>query len=146
MVVRIRQFPLLRSFPAFGLPGEFDAFLGDLLGNNLERRTTNHPPIDVEEYEDQSVVAMEIPGVKKEDVTVSIQDGSMTISGQRNSIQLPEDAKVVWNERNDGEFVRTIPLPHDVSLEQVSADLVDGILRIQLPKAETARPRKIEVK
>jgi len=89
---------------------------------------------------------MEIPGVKKEDVTVSIQDGSLTISGQRKSIQLPENAKVVWNERNDGEFVRTIRLPHEVDLEQVSADLVDGILRIQLPKAETARPRNIEVK
>lgn len=148
MVVRFQRFPLASSTPirALDFEREIDGLFGNFFNTGLKQREPVYPPIDVAEYENESVVVTELPGVKKEDLKVSIQKGTITISGQRKSLTLPTEAKWFRNESNSGEFLRTIRLPHDVNVDQISAELSNGILRIVLPKADAARLKDIEVK
>jgi HSP20 family protein len=101
--------------------------------------------VDIAEQGDESIVVAELPGVRKEDLKISIQDGQLTISGERRQHQLPENSSWLRNEAWSGEFSRTIQLPHEVKEDGVSAELKNGILRIVLPKAEEVRAREIKV-
>jgi HSP20 family protein len=92
------------------------------------------------------VVVAELPGVKKEDVKVTLQDGVLTVSGERKQKAVPEESRWHRTEIESGEFHRSIELPTAVDAPAVSAELKDGILRIVVPKAEEARPREITVK
>jgi HSP20 family protein len=109
------------------------------------RRTRAFPTVDIAEQGDESIVVAELPGVRKEDLKISIQDGQLTISGERRQHQLPENSSWLKNEAWSGEFSRTIQLPHEVKEDGVSAELKNGILRIVLPKAEEVRAREIKV-
>ncbi len=104
------------------------------------------PNIDVAEYENETVVVAELPGVKKDDLKLTVHDGLLTIAGQRKSIGLPESSRWLRNEISAGSFARTIEMPHAVKGEGIFAELTDGILRVVLPKAEEARAREITVK
>lgn len=103
------------------------------------------PALDVYEDKDQFVVTAELPGMKKDDIDVSLHDGSLTISGERKSEQESKDAGVFRSERYFGRFQRTVDLPTEVESNKVKADYRDGILTITLPKAEEAKPRQISV-
>jgi len=148
MMVRVQHHPLHRN--PFGgllnLEREIDNLLNRFEQGAPVRGTACAPAIDLAEYENESVVIAELPGVRKEDVKISIQDGTLTISGERKPVGIPEDAKWVRNEIATGRFDRVLGLPHDVKTDAVSASLTDGVLRIVLPKAEEARPREISVK
>ena len=103
------------------------------------------PALDVYESKDQFVVTAELPGMKKDDIDVSLHDGSLTISGERKSGKESNDTGVFRSERYFGRFQRTVDLPTRVESEKVNADYRDGILTITLPKVEEAKPRQISV-
>jgi HSP20 family protein len=103
------------------------------------------PALDVYEDKDQFVVKAEVPGMKKDDIEVSLHDGSLTISGERKSERESTEAGVYRSERAFGRFQRTIDLPTSVDVSKVKADYRDGILSITLPKMEEAKPKKISV-
>lgn len=92
----------------------------------------------------QSVKA-ELPGMKREDIEVSLHEGSLSISGERKSEQKHEDAGVYRAERFFGRFQRTVMLPTPVAAEKVKAQYKDGILTITLPKTEEAKPKHIDI-
>jgi HSP20 family protein len=114
--------------------------------NVVEFEHENRPAIDLVEQQNESVVVVELPGVAKEDVKITMEEDMLTIKGERKTPGLADGARWIRSERSGGEFLRTIRLPHAVKGDAVSAELVNGILRITLPKAEEARPREIGIK
>jgi HSP20 family protein len=85
-----------------------------------------------------------MPGVKAEDVEITVQDNRLTVKAQRRW-ELPPNAKSIWRAFGSGELQQTVTLPGEVHSGAVQADLHDGVLRLELPKAESARPRTITV-
>lgn len=104
------------------------------------------PPVDVLETDRDYIIKAELPEVKKDDVRVTVQDGVLTIFGERRQEQEEKDKRYHRVERSYGSFVRSFTLPEFVDEAKVSAEFKDGVLRLQLPKTEKARPRAIEVK
>lgn len=128
----------------------FDQPVSDLvrefLTEDSNKVVTSEPAIDVSENENESVIVVELPGVKKEDIKISLENGWLTLSGERKSFEAPEITRVLHREIEFKPFARSIKLPHQVDAEKISAKLANGLLKISLPKAEEVRPRTIEIK
>lgn len=103
------------------------------------------PTLDVFENKDNFVVKVELPGMTKEDIEVSLHDGSLSISGERKSEKKHEDAEVYRAERYFGRFQRTVTLPAPVASDKVQAQYKEGVLTITLPKTEESKPKQIDV-
>jgi HSP20 family protein len=105
--------------------------------------STWSPAIDVYQDKDQFTVVAEVPGLKKEDLNLSLHDGVLTISGERKREEKPEQG--FRSERFVGRFQRSITLPASVDPKKVKASYKDGLLKVVLPKSEEAKPKQIEV-
>jgi HSP20 family protein len=103
------------------------------------------PALDVFEDEDRISVQVELAGMKKEDFDISLQDDMLTISGERKSESEKREGESFRSERSFGAFSRSITLPSPVKAEEVKATYEDGVLTVTLPKAEEAKPKKIQV-
>jgi len=103
------------------------------------------PALDVYEDKDNLIVKAELPGMKREDIDVSLHDGSLSISGERKYQEKHAEAEVYRSERFFGRFQRTVTLPAPVAGDKVKAQYKDGILTITLPKTEEAKPKHIDV-
>ncbi len=103
------------------------------------------PALDLYEDKDNIVAVVELPGMQKEDIEISLHDGTLTISGERKS-QTSNREKAERTERYIGRFRRSITLPTRVDANKISATYRDGILTVTLPKAEEAKPKQIAVK
>jgi HSP20 family protein len=103
------------------------------------------PNLDVYEDKDNIFVRAELPGMKKEDISLSLHDGMLSISGERKTEERKDDTEVYRAERFFGRFQRTVSLPAPVASEKVKAQYKDGILTVTLPKAEEAKPKHIDV-
>ena len=90
-------------------------------------------------------IKVELPGLKREEIGVSLQDGALVISGERKEEKISEGTEVHRQERFYGKFQRTLTLPTPVAADKVKAAYSDGVLTVTLPKAEEAKPKKIEV-
>jgi len=102
------------------------------------------PALDVFEDKDNLFVRAELPGMKKEQIDISLHDGSLSISGERKG-ESKHEAEVYRGERFYGRFQRTVTLPTAVAADKVKAQYKDGILTITLPKTEEAKPKHIDV-
>jgi HSP20 family protein len=116
-------------------------------GNGKEAMTVADwvPSVDVSETEGEYQIKAEIPDVKKEDVKVTVEDGVLTIQGERKHEKEEKGKKYHRVERSYGSFVRSFTLPDLVDEENVRAEFKDGVLNLQLPKSEKAKPKAIEV-
>ena len=103
------------------------------------------PVLDLYEDKDNILVKMDLPGMSREDIDVSLHEGSLSISGERKSEQKHEEAEVYRAERFFGRFQRTVTLPMAVAADKVKAEYKDGTLTITLPKTEEAKPKQINV-
>lgn len=103
------------------------------------------PALDVHQDKDNLLVKVELPGMKKEDIALSLHDGLLTISGERRQEKAHDEKGALRNERFFGRFERTLTLPVQVDGTRVNAAYEDGILTVTLPKAEAAKPRQIEI-
>jgi HSP20 family protein len=103
------------------------------------------PALDVHEDKDAFTIRAELPGLKREDIEVSIQDGALVISGERQEEKVAEGTEVHRQERYFGKFSRALTLPTAVSSDKVKAVYKDGILTVTLPKAEESKPKQITV-
>lgn len=131
------------DFPSTVVNDMVEDFLADL--TPVYPYDQEYPALDLAEYDDESVVVAELPGVNKEDLKVTVEDGVLTISGVRKPYEIPQDARIILNEMRVREFSRSIELPHEVKIDKVSAELENGVLRITLPKTEAARARTIQI-
>ena len=120
--------------------------LQDELDRLFESPLTNWAPaLDVQEDKDKFTIRVELPGLKREDIDVSLQDDALVISGERKSEKVEEGVEVHRQERFYGRFQRALTLPERVAADQVKADYKDGVLTVTLPKTEEAKPKKIDV-
>jgi HSP20 family protein len=103
------------------------------------------PALDVYDDKDNFVVKVELPGMKKEDIGLSLHDGMLTISGERQHERKNESGETFRSERYFGKFQRSVALPALVDASKVTASYKDGILTVDLPKSEEAKPKQIEV-
>jgi HSP20 family protein len=104
------------------------------------------PALDAFEDKDKYTVSVELPGLKKEDINVTVHDGVLTVSGERKSEKEVKEGTVHRTERYYGKFSRSVSLPAAVRAEKVAANYRDGVLTVEIPKAEEAKPKQIEVK
>ncbi len=148
MLVRVRNFPTTRPWlnDVMDIDRHFQNVFGDLFDSLPARRYGRYPVFDLAEYENESVLIAEMPGVRKDDLKISLDNGYLTISGERQPYDMPEGSNWVRNEIRTGKFSRSIELPHEVDANHISAELKNGILRVTLPKAETIKPREIRIK
>jgi HSP20 family protein len=119
------------------------------------RRTTNGdtalfadwaPALDVQETDKEYLVKTDLPEVKKEDVKIGIQDGMLTLEGDRKQEKEEKGKKFHRVERSYGSFMRRLVLPADVDQQKIAAEFKDGVLIVHLPKMPSAMPKTIDVK
>jgi HSP20 family protein len=102
------------------------------------------PVTDIFETDAALMLALEMPGVERENVNVKLESGTLTIEGEINFAKY-EDLYPVYTEYNVGNYARSFQLSSDIDQDRISAELKDGVVMLTLPKAEKAKPRKIKV-
>ena len=146
MLLRTRRIGL----PADSLASvqrEMEQYFGHLLNGHPENQAQVRgwrPIVAVWEDAGKAYIEVELPGVKTEDVDITVHNGVLQISGQRKA---PEhERKYAVNDRVYGQFGRAIPLPEDVDTESINAQLADGVLHVVLTKKPEAQPKKISIR
>lgn len=104
------------------------------------------PPVNVYESSDAIRVQCEVPGVRQNDLEVSITGDTLVVKGKKEPLADAPDRQFIIRERGSGEFVRTIVLPDAVQGDKIQAELTSGILTILMPKAEAAKPKQIQIR
>lgn len=104
------------------------------------------PTVDISETDAEYAIKAELPEVKKEDVKVTVEDGVLTLQGERKQEKEEKGKKYHRIERSYGRFVRSFTLPDTVDESKVKAEYTDGVLHLHLPKSEKAKPKQIDVK
>lgn len=133
--------PTLSTWSPFNRLAPFQDLMDSAFDSGA-RGKTRVPPMDVHESEDAVTVKIELGGMKKDDFDISLEDGTLTVSGQRNLDAGSERSRC---ELFRGAFSRSILLPCPVESDKVKAAYLDGILSIELPKVDEIKPRKIAV-
>lgn len=123
------------------LAREMDSLFGGISGSH----DLWSPPVDVEETPDQLVLTAELPGMQHEDIDVELEDGVLTIQGEKKEEQKDETTQGLLYERRWGSFTRRFTLPRAVDANNITANFENGILTIYVPKAEEAKGRKIQI-
>jgi HSP20 family protein len=104
------------------------------------------PQVDISEADHEYVITAELPGLKKEDVKITLEDGVLTLQGERKQEKEHKGTRYHRVERSYGSFLRSFTLPDVIEEAHVAAEFKEGVLSIRLPKSEKAKPKAIEVK
>jgi HSP20 family protein len=104
------------------------------------------PPVDIQEGEKEYTVTVELPEMKKENIKVNLENGMLTIEGERRLEKEEKNKKYHRVERQYGRFVRRFAMPGEVEAAHVQAQYKDGVLKVMLPKAAAAMPKAVDVK
>ncbi len=125
----------------------FDRFFDrDRDGEDRSSSPVWSPRTDLLETDDSFRLRLDVPGMSKDDITINLQNNTLTVSGERTSERTEEDEEYVRVERAFGTFHRTFTLPDAVDVEQIEAAYDNGVLTIHVPKTETSTRRQIEIK
>lgn len=126
---------------------EFDRFFGTAdhpIGLRSVPRGT-FPPINIYNEDDTTILLAEVPGLKAEDIELAVLGNAVTLKGQRKE-EPEKDERFYRKERPLGSFLRTVTLPDAVDPDSVKASYCDGLLKVQMHKAQQAKPKKIQIK
>jgi HSP20 family protein len=104
-----------------------------------------NPVVDIYEEDDALVIKAELPGMDKKDIAIDLKDGLLTLKGEREHDKEVKEENYYRKERVFGRFHRTFKLPAEVDPEKIKADFKDGVLKIDIPKPEEEKPKKITV-
>lgn len=104
------------------------------------------PAVDVAEHDNEYIVKVELPGVARDDVKITMQENILTIRGEKKQEKETKDSDFHRVERSYGSFQRSFTLPTHVKNDRIEASFKDGILTVNVPKAEEAKPKQIEVR
>ena len=126
------------------LDDRFDRLIERAFGR--ERQAPWMPAMDVYETDEKVVVTVELPGIAAGDVEVSVEDSTLAVSGTREFASEVTEESYHRIERRYGSFSRAVSLPPQVDTGKVDARFEDGVLSIELPKVEKAKPKKIQIK
>ena len=128
------RFALLRN--------EFDRLFN---GPTASPEVAWNPALDIHADKDRYFVSLELPGMKKEDIKISLHEGVLSVSGERKDERVFKDGETYRSERFFGKFERSVKLLAAVDSSKITANYKDGILTVELPKAEDAKPKEIAV-
>ncbi len=103
------------------------------------------PPVDITEEKDRIVITAELPGFKENQIEIQSENGMLTLRGERKFEKEDEGKSYHRVERSYGQFIRSFSLPNNVDREKIKANFSDGLLKIELPKREDAKPRTIKI-
>ena len=103
------------------------------------------PAMDIEEDDGAIVVRTELAGVNKDDVHITLEDGVLTITGEKHNDRKTKEKSYHLVERNFGSFTRSVQLPSGVDFDKAEASFEDGVLEVRVAKSEAAKPKKIEI-
>lgn len=134
-------------FPSM-LLDDIEKFVGDTWQSWKPEVNTDHvhPRTDVYEEKDELVVKAELPGIRREDIDISLDKGYLTIKAEKKDDTVPEGATYYSSERWFGTYSRSLWLPWPVEGDKISSTFDNGLLEVRLPKAEEAKPKRIEIK
>jgi HSP20 family protein len=149
-IVRYRQYPQSDLSAALDrltnmraeMDRVFESTVGSFSGSPAPLSRWN-PAVNVYQDKDRFTVVVELPGLKKEEIEISLHEDTLTIAGERKREESSEQEFLT--ERLYGKFQRSLALPTAVDAEKVKASYKDGLLQVVLPKAEEAKPKQIEV-
>ncbi|MFO7888819.1 MAG: Hsp20/alpha crystallin family protein [bacterium] len=136
-LVKYRPFRSLLSFD-----DEMRRFLN--LGD-YESDTVWRPNVDIIDNEDSYELKAELPGLKKKDIDISVEDGILKLKGEKKTEDEKKEKNYHLRESYYGKFERSFRLPRDVEHDKIKAEFNDGVLDIQIPKSEKAKPKQISV-
>jgi HSP20 family protein len=144
------QFPRLSNWSSFDRLSSLRDEVNRLFDFSLPARDSGlfsgwSPALDVFDDKDSLVVKVELPGLKKEEINISLHEGVLTVSGERKRDTEKKEGQSFRSERYFGKFQRSVTLPTAVDSSKVSASYKDGVLSVELPKAEEAKPKQIAV-
>jgi HSP20 family protein len=146
----VSEMAIVRWNPArniLGLDNEMGLLLGDFFGVDKRGEETEFirwaPRVDIVEQDGGYELVADLPGLKKEDIKIEIQDNMLTLRGEKKLEEEKKDKNYRLCERYYGEFVRTFTLPENINRDGIVAEFKDGVLDI--PKTEKAKPKQIEV-
>lgn len=143
--MRIERWDPFRDL--MSIQGELNRLFGRTYGEGDVLATGSWiPPLDVFESGEKFVVEMELPGVDPEQVEVEVEDHTLTVSGKREFSREVKEESYHRIERRYGSFTRSVTLPATAGSDQIQATFEKGVLRIEVPKREEAKPKKITVK
>jgi HSP20 family protein len=125
--------------------GNFDRIMSGFLQPMMAGTEGWVPPADLRETEKAYIIEAELPGVKKDEVDLTYEDGVLTFSGERRFESEEENRNFRRVERRYGSFSRSFRLPREVKAEEVEAHFEDGLLTITIPKGDEALPRTIKI-
>jgi HSP20 family protein len=109
-------------------------------------RAPSFPAMNVWSNEEGMIVSAEVPGVRPEDIDISVVGDTLTLNGERMPDEMNETSRYHRQERGYGKFTRSLQLPYTVNVGKVEATFTNGVLKVTLPRAEEDKPRKIAVK
>jgi HSP20 family protein len=128
---------------------EFDNTFGFRKSNAISEEMENAvwaPLTDIYEDENNYSIKIDLPGVAKDDLKISYENGALAVSGERKSEKETKDAKYHRVERTYGKFYRSFALPQQVNQDKIEAEFSNGQLEITIPKAEEAKPKQLQIK
>ena len=133
----------------FGLHNEMGRIFGDLLGSDENGTDTENTPwmptADISETDNAFEIRAELPGVAKDDLSVSVKDNFLTLSGEKRLENSEDKQNFRRVERRYGSFQRRFTLPPDVAVDDIKADYTDGVLTLSIPKPEVAKPTEVPI-
>lgn len=129
----------------FRINDDLDNIFETFMGENKDCNVSWSPVADIVEKDDKYTVKVELPGMKQEDIKVSVDDNVLTIKGERKCENESEKDKVIRVERSYGSFTRSFRLPKEIEEKDINATYKDGVLELNLPKSEEKKPRLIDI-
>ena len=124
---------------------QYTPLFGRALRRNDDRGAPWAPLADITETDKEYVIKAELPEVKKEDVQITLENGVLTIAGERRHEQEQKEANEIRVESFYGSFSRSFSLPDNVDAKAIRAEAKDGVLRVRIPKTEAAAPKTIAI-
>ncbi|MBN1581978.1 MAG: Hsp20/alpha crystallin family protein [Anaerolineae bacterium] len=125
---------------------EMNRLAAELPSGGRVNMAAGYPAINVWTNEDGAILSAELPGVKPDDIDISVVNDTLTLKGQRNRDECGQESRFHRRERGCGSFTRSFQLPFQVEPGKVEATFDKGVLEITLPRAEADKPRKITIK
>jgi len=124
---------------------DFDRVVNSFGSPTIANTVGFKPTCDISETDDHYLVSFDMPGVKKDDIKIEVQDNRLLISGERQRERKDENESTLRFERSYGKFERAFELPATINADKIEAQYENGVLNVALPKAESAKPRSIQI-
>ncbi|NQU05891.1 MAG: Hsp20/alpha crystallin family protein [Calditrichaeota bacterium] len=143
----VRYEPFWGRYPFGSLQHRINRMFDDMPQSDEDRTSYNWSPrVEITEFEDRYELEAELPGLKKDDVKIELENNVLTISGEKSAKHEKKERKIHMNERVYGSFMRSFQVTSKIEADKINAEFNDGVLNLVLPKIEEEKPKQIQIK